>query len=85
MKELQKHRTELMDQAEKILEGHRYKLRQQKVQRLREYSHPKCEYHKKVNFIEGHIEKDILYYGAEGEFMSQIQSIKEKVRKINNV
>ena len=68
-KEHQKYRTELMDQAEKILSRKRQHMREEKVQKLREYSHPRYEYHKKVNFIEGHIEKDILYYESKGQFM----------------
>ena len=61
-----------MDQAEKILADKKMKLREQKVQRLREYSNPRYEYHKKVNFIEGSIEKDILYYGEANSFLMQV-------------
>ena len=50
-------------------------MRDHKLQKLREYSNPRFEYHKKVNFIEGTIEKDILYYDESNGAMQQVREI----------
>ena len=65
----------MMDQAHKILYKKRCNLRDQKLKKLREYSNPRFEYHTKVNFIEGSIEKDILYYDENGT-AQEVQAIK---------
>lgn len=47
-------------------------MRDHKIHKLREYSNPRFEYHKKVNFIEGNIEKDILYYGESNSLLKEV-------------
>ena len=74
-----------MDQAQKILDERRNKMREKKLQKLREYSNPNAEFHKKVTFIEGNIEKDILYYGDGKTVSHQIHNIKRLCRKISNI
>ena len=50
-------------------------MRDNKLQKLREYSNPRFEYHKKVTFIECNIEKDILYYEEANTAAQQTHSI----------
>ena len=67
-----------MDQAQKILDRKRCQIREHKIQKLREYSNPRFEYHKKVNFIEGNIEKDMIYL-EESNNKFQIHNFKKKM------
>lgn len=72
-----------MDQAQKILDNKRISLRDQKLQKLREYSNPSYEYRKKVDFIDGNIEDYFRYYdkSENKDIFQQIYDIKKQVSK----
>ena len=73
-----------MDQAQKTIQKKRCSVREHKLQKLREYSNPRFEYHKKVNYIEGNIEKDIRYYDESNTAMRQMTSYKKQFKKITD-
>ena len=77
-------KKDLLDQAEAVLERRRCKLHQRQLSALKHYADPNMEYQKKINFIDGSIEKDIEFFDHKSGVMSEIRYIKDRMRKINS-
>ena len=58
-------KKELLDKGEEILEKRRQRLYQNNLGVLKVHANPKLDYQKKINFIEGSIEKDIQFFGTD--------------------
>ena len=58
-------KKELLDKGEEILEKRRQRLYQKYLGVLKVHANPKLDYQKKINFIEGSIEKDIQFFGTD--------------------
>ena len=58
-----------MDQIEQRLQTTSRKSRDMQLAKLKHYSDQKQDYHKKVAYIEGNVEKDLLYFEQANQFM----------------
>lgn len=69
--------NKMLDMAELKLENARKKTRETQLDQLKKHADPNYDYHKKVAFIEGNVEKGLLYFEERNEVMTEIALLKE--------
>lgn len=71
--------NQLFEESEKIIQKRREKLLTRNIKMLRTMAHPKTPYAKKASYIEGCIERDILYFESDAQ-LNEYQKIRDDLR-----
>ena len=75
-------KKELLDLAEKLISDRHHRIAKKHLNELKEYSSPKVNYQKKVNYLESKIENDMEFFD-DSAVPDEFLKLKIKLRRIN--